>query len=403
MTGATIDHMISVTILIAALMIAMLTYTNMFATAVDYDRNRQVANKAVDLINTICLSSGNPTDWGETNASVLGFGLQDPKVGGYALSPYSVMRLNSGNQLVNYSRTGLSYNNISTNYGDAILTPIDNCINYHAIAELLGVNGTYGFGVDITPTLNVNVSQVTADHLMLNVAVSGSGLPLSGATIHYYLFHVVSGSPYPSITMYPLNPPGVAEIRPSGSVDIDFPLAADSVYAFVAYVSLGGVNGVGYISNRVDDDTFIVPFIDGYEDGYLTLILAHSGEILNPAEDAIAYYNASFYTLTSDFHLQRVKIANSTGVLKAGTEQICNTTQIPASETGLLVISYLDDEEDKLGTIMVPLGIGALGLSLSYGSGLGSDDYDFVATELRQVTIDGISYQVKVSTWKLGS
>ena len=124
MTGATIDHMISVTILIAALLIAMITYSNMFATALDYDLNRQVATKASDIMNTICLSSGNPTDWGETNASVLGFGLQDPDAGGYALSPYSMMRLktvSNDSQLVEYPPdSGNFYNNLSAYYGDAL-------------------------------------------------------------------------------------------------------------------------------------------------------------------------------------------------------------------------------------------------------------------------------------------
>jgi hypothetical protein len=394
--------MISVTILIAALLVAMMTYNGLFASAVDYDRNRQVSNKAIDIMNTICLSPGSPLNWGQTNEPLLGFGLQDPDVGGYALSPYSVMKLKTAsneNQLVEYPKdSSVFYNNISTNYGDAILTPIDNCVNYTTAAELLGINGIYGFGVDITPTFDVEVKEnSTAPNLKLNVRVSGSGMPLSGAALKYYLFHVENGTPFPSITINS----SVDEIGPSGSVDINFSsIPAGSVYAFVVYVSLGGANGVGYISNRVDDDTFIVPLIDGYEDGYLNLILAHSGEILNPSENATAYYNASFYTLTSDFHLQRVEIENSTGVLKAGTEQICNTTQIPASETGILVISYADG--GALGTVMMPCGAGALGVSALYDNGLGSVGYDFVATELRQVKIDEISYQVKVSTWSLG-
>ena len=60
MTGATIDHMVSVTILIAALMVAMVTYSNLFATAVDYDRNRQVANKAIEA-----------TSWGRASRPAL--------------------------------------------------------------------------------------------------------------------------------------------------------------------------------------------------------------------------------------------------------------------------------------------------------------------------------------------
>jgi hypothetical protein len=50
---------------------------------------------------------------------------------------------------------------------------------------------------------------------------------------------------------------------------------------------------------------------------------------------------------------------------------------------------------------MMPWGIGTLGVSAYFASNMVSGGYDFVATELRQVTVDGISYQLKVSTWSL--
>ena len=404
MAGATIDHMISLTILIAALLVAMTTYNGMFATAVDYDRNRQVANKAVDLMNTICLSPGNPTDWGATNASVLGFGLQDPQAGGYALSPYSLMRLmtsdSSGDsQIVEYPPdSGIFYNNISTNYGHAILTPIGDCINYTTAAELLGVNGTYGFSVDITPTLNVLVSQVDTDPLKLNVEVRGSGMPLSGATLNYYLFSVENSGNKPWILAHS----GVEHTGSSGSADIVFSEIDDNepVYSFTVYVSLGGVNGVGYYTtNTISNDVFIIPLIEDYDQG--KLILAHSWEILFPGQPAEVKYNATFYILTSDFQLQPFDL-NCSGHLNSGEGFPDVGTQIPSSEVGLLVISYMKNP-NQMGSIIVPWGIGALGVSASFGAGFGSAGYDFVATELRQVTIDGISYQVKVSAWKLGN
>ena len=403
MTGATIDHMISVTILIAALMIAMITYNNMFATAIDYDQNRQVANKAVDLINTICLSPGNPPNWGQTNTSVLGFGLQDPRVGGYALSPFSLMRLETigldgGSQLVEYPPdSGIFYNNISTNYGHAILTPIGACINYTTAAELLGVNGTYGFSIDIIPTLDVSVSQVGTDPLKLNVQVHGSGIPLSGATLNYHLFSVENIGNEPWIVAYS----GTGNTNSSGSAEIIFSEIDDvtPVYSFTVYVSLGGINGVGYYtSNTTPDDVFIIPLVEDYDDG--KLILAHSWEILFPGQSAEVKYNATYYVLTSDFQLQQFDM-NCSGHLNSGEGFPDVSTQIPTSEVGLLVISYMKSV-NEMGSIIVPWGIGALGVSASYGSGFGSSGYNFVATELRQVTIDDISYIVKVSAWKLG-
>ena len=116
MAGSTIDHMISVTILIAALLVTMVMYNQMFASAVAYDRDRHVTQKAVDLIQTICLSPGSPDDWGRSSATLVGFGLGDPEQGGYTVSPFSTMRLRtkSGGQdspLVYYPKTGEYYNN----------------------------------------------------------------------------------------------------------------------------------------------------------------------------------------------------------------------------------------------------------------------------------------------------
>jgi hypothetical protein len=401
MAGATIDHMISLTILIAALLVAMMTYNGLFASAVDYDRNRQVANKAIDIMNTICLSPGNPTDWGETNDTLLGFGLQDPEAGGYALSPYSLMRLRTsnssgGSQIVYYPITGLYYNNLSDNYGNGVFTPLADCVNYTYAAELLGVNGTYGFSIDIAPTLDVNISQVSQNPLELVVEVHGSGLPLSGADLNYCLFYVdkIDDYDYPFIVPYS----GVAQTNSSGSVTIPFSSINGNklAYSFTVYVSLNGLTGVGhYTQNTIDSENqYIIPLIQDFDDG--KIIIAHNWDDDTPA----VHYNATFFILTSEFQMQQVEIANSTGLLNFGEGKPYNTTQIPASEAGMLVISYKKSAVE-MGSVILPWGISTLGVSATFQSDTITSGYDFVATELRQVTIDGISYQVKVSAWSL--
>jgi len=399
--GATIDHMISLTILIAALLVAMMTYNGLFASAVDYDRNRQVANKAVDLINTICLSPGSPTNWGATNDSVFGFGLQDPQTGGYALSPYSIMRLRTSNdsQLVEYYST--YYNNISLGYGGYLLIPVADCINYTTATELLGVNRTYGFRVDIVPTLNVDISQFSEDpYLKLKVDVRGPGLSLGGVTLNYYLFQIIPGEEDeepPTI----LTQEGVVQTDPDGSKLIHFPSVdnPDAAYYFIVYARLSGLDGVGYFSqdDLGSDPQYLVPFIQDFDNG--TVIIAHNWDVhyFGPPEPAVMY-NATFFALSQDFHLTRVQIENSTGLLNYGSKSNA-TTQIQASETGFLFIAY--QGRGHVGSIVMPWGVSTLGVSTSFGGD--PTGYDFVATELRQVTIDNISYQVKVSAWKLGS
>ena len=401
MAGATIDHMISLTILIAALLIAMMSFNQMFSTAVAYETNTQVATKAVDIMNTLCLSPGNPAEWGITNGAVLGFGLQDPNVGGYTLGPHSIMRLNtaqSDSQLVYYDKTDLFYNNVSTNLGHAIHIPIGNCINYTNATELLGIAGTYGFSVDIAPTLNVTIRETNTDPLTLNAKVRGSGPLLSGATLKCYLFTVNEIDEIPTIEKHPLK---VSLTDSSGSADIEYlGLSGENlVYSLIAYVRLGGLNGVGYYtSNTIADDEFIIPLVEDYNQG--ELILAHSGDILFPSQSAETLkYNATFFVLTSDFELQFVDL-DCWGHLNPGEDPV--ETQIPSSEVGLLIISYLKNP-NQMGNVVVPWGVGTFGVPVTFGNFGSGGGSSFVATEVRQVTINGISYQVKVSAWKLGN
>jgi hypothetical protein len=401
-TGVTIDHMISVTILIAALLIAMMTYSNMFASAIDFDLNHQVATKAVDIMNTICLSPGNPPDWGSTNKSVLGFGLQDPFGGGYTLSPYSIMRLRTSNnsQLIEYDKTpGVFYNNLSASFANGIFNSIGNCVNYTEISRLLGVDGEYGFSINITPTLDVDVNPVDDDHLVLRVDVKGSGMPLSNVNLNYYLFHVGAGTNYPRISSYS----GFEQSNNFGYAIIDFPSInnIEDAYSFVVYASFSGLKGVGYYSQDDIGDypDFLIPLIQDFDNG--TIIIAHNWDVhYFGSPEPNVFYNSTFFMLTSNLQLQQMEIDNSTGEINYGMGKPYHTTQLPTSVVGLLFISYRWN--NMLGCVILPWGIGALGVPVSFGSDIGSAGYTFVATELRQVTIDGISYQVKVSTWKLG-
>ena len=409
MAGASIDHMVSLIILIAALLMTMTIYNNMFATAIDYENNRQVATKAIDLMNSICLSPGNPPDWGQTNGSLLAFGLQDPEAGGYALSSHSIMRLRTGDssggdQIIYYPKTGLFYNNLSGNYGHAIFTPLADCINYSDVAELLGVNGTYGFGIDISPVIDVSISKIPVsnpqDPLILKVDVKGSGLPFSGATLDYCLFHVKSGSTYPTVPVYS----GVNQTDYSGSAVMEFEDVdgTGDAYTFIVYASLSGITGNGYYTqNTLDDDhQLVVPLIQDYDTG--SVIIAHSWDVGDVGEPPVPEikYNATFFALTPDFQLTQFEIENSTGHLLYGEGNPYFTTQLPTSEVGFLLISYKRDA-NRLGSVLLPWGVGALGFHASFGSDSDPSNYDFVATELRQVTINGILYQVKVSTWSL--
>ena len=401
--GATIDHIIAVTILLTVMLLAMMTFNGLFAQALEYDSNRQVANKAIDLINTICLSSGSPVNWGETNDTVTSFGLQDPDASGYTLSPYSMMRLASGSgagQLLEYPPdSGNYYNNITANFGDSILTPLGDCLTYDDVTDLLGLSGEYGFSIEIEPTLDVSISRVSGfGHLALKVDVTGSGLPLSGATLNHYLLHVtVDGSS----TIVPYV--GINTTDASGSLLLEYDdVDEDDAYHFMTYVTLNGLTGMGYHSQDDLDGLpqFIVPLVSDYDDG--AVMIAHSWGVHEYTQTPVpaVTFNATFFVLTSDFQLQEFEVENSTDLLNYGSKDFV-VTQIPTSEVGLLVISY--KWSNRVGSVVLPWGVGTLGVSVPFRSEFGSEGYGFVATELRQVTVDGISYTVKVSVWKLGN
>jgi len=52
MTGSTIDHLVSVTMLVAVLLVCMTIYNQTLSDAIAYQRNHQVAIKANDLIDS---------------------------------------------------------------------------------------------------------------------------------------------------------------------------------------------------------------------------------------------------------------------------------------------------------------------------------------------------------------
>jgi hypothetical protein len=305
-------------------------------------------------------------------------------------------------QLVEYPPdSGNFYNNLTANYGDAILTPIGDCVNYTTVTDLLGLDGSYGFSLELLPSVNVNISKVSGyGHLALNVDVSGSGVPLGDASLNYYLLSVRAGVATSTIIPYF----GETQTNSSGSVLLEFEDVDDEVdaYQFMVYARLNGLTGTGYYSQDDLDGypQFVVPLIQDYDEGII--MIAHSWGVNQYTQTPVpdVNYNATFFVLTSDFQLQQVAIENSTGQLNYGSKDY-ETTQIPASEVGILFITYR--WANRLGSVALPWGINSLGVSLDFGTEMGSGNSDFIATEIRQVTVDGITYQMKVSTWKLGN
>lgn len=384
MTGSTIDHLVSVTALVAVLLVCMAIYNQTLSNAIAYQRNHQVAVKANDLIDSICLSVGFPAC----------FGLQNPETGGYSLSPFALQRLLAAGEPVYYDTTGTWFSNVTLGDGGYLLVPVAECIDYATAARLLGVNGSYGFRLSITPTLTVSITEVDANPLRLKVEVRGPGLALSGAALNYSLFRAYKddSSDYPLIDLrYGI---GQTDSKGSAILEFDPPIDEPKAYAIVVYAHLSGLVGVGYHSHvTVERGKGIIPVVENFQEGKIMLV--HAWDVHDQGTPVPNYfYNATFLLLTENFELRQMQIDNSNGQLNYGIKNY-ETTELPPSEAGILLAMYCTG--DNFGVMMMPWGIHSLGASVTFGGDLSGRDW--VATELRQVTVKGISYQVRLAVW----
>jgi hypothetical protein len=398
MAGPSIDHMVSLTIFIAALLLFISLFAQSLQTAILYQRNRQVTMKANDLLDSILLNPGNPNNWGQRNVTPTGFGLQNPATGGYVLSPFSLMRLQSSSgQSVYYSKTGLWYSNVTMASGGYLLVPMGDCINYTTVSKLLGTSSSYGFQLTLTPILTVSVSEFRENRLQLRVEVYGQGSPLSNAYLEYNLVHAASGEgSYPAFEILS----GSARTDAAGVAILDFPTidGSKNAYAFIVNAHLGGLFGVGYSEHITAEHRFVIPFVESFEEG--KILLAHSYDIhyFGPPNDAL-HYNATFLVLSANFEFHPVQVGNGTvtGLVNYGVGQPYGEVQIPTSDPGILVVTYRYG--NNYGISLLPWGIGSLGVSLKFGADPSGKDW--VSTDLRQVMVAEVSYQVKIAVWSL--
>lgn len=399
MAGATIDHLVAATTFLTAFFIFVSLFTQTIQTAVIYQRHRQLAIKCSDLLDNMLLNPGYPFDWGESNATPTSFGLQDPEFSQYRLSPFSIMRLNSSvGEPVYYPKTGLWYSNITLGFGNFLLVPYTEVVNYSTVARLLGVNGSYGFQLTLTPLVTVSISEVQAENpLILKVEVAGTGSPLSNALVNWCLLSVSGQGSYPSYT----TDYGNATTDEEGVALLNFPNIdgeSDS-YALIAYARLSGLLGVGYYEHVNHDENYVVPFVSDFE--RREIIIAHSYDVHGGDNPAEISYNATFLVLTEDFTLREIPLENSTGKIgriNYGEGHPYKTIQIPTYNPGILVITYRKSAVET-GVIAMPWGINSLGFSVTFGEN--PFGREWVATDIRQVIVNDLPYQVKLALWDL--
>jgi hypothetical protein len=400
MAGATIDHLVSVTVFLTAILLFISLFNQTIQTAILYQRHRYLATKCTDLLDNIMLNPGYPMEWGKSNVTPTSFGLQDPEFTQYRLSPFSLMRLCSlSGEPVYYPKTNKTYSNITMGFGDFLLLPYTDAVNYSTASTLLGTNNTYGFKLTVEPIVAVTVTEVQAeDPLMIETKVSGNGFPLAYASVSYCFLQVslAGAGGYPSYsTSY-----GNATADDQGSVMLSFPEINDAgtSYAIIVYVQLSGLTGVGYHQRVSSTTQYALPFVENINDG--TVIIAHSYDVhyFGPPEAEISY-NATFVLLTEDFTLRELPLdADKIGKVNYGEGQPYKTVTIPTHNPGILIITYRKSANEG-GVIMMPWGLSTMAFPIAFGEE--PHEKEWVTTDVREVVVNGIAYQARLALWSL--
>jgi hypothetical protein len=396
--------LVALTVLLAALLVFIGLFNQTIQTAVIYQQRAGLATETSDLLDSMMLSTGflpnGSSNWGKSGIAPSGFGLQDPEFTQYTLSPFSLMRLqSSAGQPVYYPNTGLHYSNITTGFGDYLLVPSTEAINYSTATTLLGINGSYGFQLSIMPLIAVSVSEKqAANPLEIAVNVTGAGLPLTNATVAYSFLEVNLTGSYPSYAITY----GSAYTGSTGSILLTFPQITNATipYSFIAYASFSGLVGVGYHQRESSQNQCVIPFVGSLTTTGGIVIIANSYDVNNNGSPAPIAYNATFILLAQDFAMRQMSLnaTQKTGIVNYGQGK-GNVTEltIPTYNPGILVITYKVGTQG--GVVLMPWGLSSLAFPVIFGGNpLGND---WVATDIRQVVIGGVAYQAKLEMWSL--
>jgi hypothetical protein len=389
--------MIAITVFLAATLLFIGLFNQTIQTAVIYQRHRATAAKASDLLDNMLLSPGIPVNWGQTDANLTGFGLQDPEFTQYKMSPFSLMRLNSATGTpVFYYKTGLSYSNITVGSKNFLLVSNTSVVDYSLALRLLGINNTYGFQLTMNPIVTVEVTQEhPANPLRLSLNVQGTGFPLANAEITCCLITVsLSGGAYPSYNIIYRS----EDTDEQGSATLVFNEVtdADLSYALIAYAHLGGLVGVGYYERVSLEDEYVLPLVDSISEGRILIAHNFDTQSSDPPIAQLAY-NATFVLLAEDFTMREMPLEDSAGNVTSGTGSYPPSVNIPTDNPGILIITYKRGTEG--GVVMMPWGVSSLAFPIVFGGD--PSQQEWVATDMRQVTVGGIAYQAKIAVWSL--
>jgi hypothetical protein len=288
------------------------------------------------------------------------------------------------------------YSNNTVTFGTSLLMPFNEVINYSTAAALLGIDGSYGFSLTISPIVKVSISQTHANPLSLSVNVAGNGYPFTNANVSYCLINVTGQTKYPS---YSINS-GTNITDNEGQALLSFPSidGTQASYAVIVYARLSGLVGVGYYTHALYQDNYVVPFVADFDNG--SILLANSQDVYGGSNPAAIEYNATFILTTQDFALREMPLDNASGDLDFDPGKPLGNIAISTNNTGIsgvLAITYKEKDQTNSGIVLMPWGISSLSFPVVFGGN--PLVREWVATDMRQVTVNGVSYQAKLALW----
>lgn len=395
----------AIIIFLAAILLFVGLFSQTAQTAIIYQQHQGVATKCSDLLDTMLLNPGSPSSWGQSDVSPASFGVQDPEFTEYQLSAFSLMRLgDTSGTLVQYDKTANQYYTaMTTEPGLALLTPNALALNYTTALQLLGINGTYGFQLSLTPDVTVQVSETqSCSPLTLTVTATGSSFPFAGATVDSCLVLVTLGqtqAQYPSYTIQ--DESNTTNLQ--GTCSFQFPTVTNpnQVYAFIAYAHLDGIEGIGYHTRVSAADPSVVPLVQDMTTDKVAL--ANSDDLNSPnGAAATLKYNVTFVITTQAYTLSELSLGSQSspglvGTVTSGAGNPYPTVTLPTCTTGILIVTYQEDGAQSGGVVMMPWGISALAFPVNFGGN--PQQQEWTATDYRQVSVGDVTYQAKMTVW----
>jgi hypothetical protein len=386
---------VSIIVLLAAIVLFVGLFDQTLSVAVDYQRNTTTAKECDDLLDEILLTSAP-----STSGTPAWFGLQGSTLPSYNLDPFLLMRLDSSvGTPVSYQKTGQTYSEIKTNPNNYLLYPYNDMITYSTASKLLGLSGTYGFQLSLTPTVTVSIKNQTAinqNPLKLSISVRGTGFPLAHANVNWLLLPISINSNYPT---FETTQTGTNFTDSSGQIYQTIP-GSYSSFAFFACAYLDGISGIGYYVSPPVGSQYVVPFLSPLST--LNVNLANSNDVpVNSTKDTPLNYTSTFIFESENYAFEQTSIGGSSasGLLHSGRGYSPATISMGSYTPGILVIAYSNPANS--GVSMMPWGFSSLGFSLTFGTP--PINQSWIATDLRQVEINGISYQATLSLWSTQS